>query len=296
MACRFVSDALIEIASNGLSAAINPLGAELSRLRDAAGRDLMTDADPAFWTGRAPILFPIIGRLNGDVLRLDGVDYPMGQHGFARRSAFAVIEHGADHTTFRLTDSPGTRAAYPFPFVLEIGFAIAGATLTMSARIGNPGAARLPTSFGWHPAFAWPLPYGHMKEAHRVTFAADESPNLALLIDGLIAPEGQASPLDGRILSLDDSLFERDALIWNPVQSQHVVYGAPHGPSLEVAFPETAQLGIWTKPGAKFLCIEPWHGIADPQGFTGDFRDKPGIFEIAPGEDWTCSVSVTLRA
>ena len=290
-----MSEALIEIAGDGLSAAINPLGAELSWLSDSEGRALMTDADPAFWTGRAPILFPIIGRLNGDVLRLDGVEYPMGQHGFARRSTFAVIEHGADHATFRLTDSPDTRAAYPFPFVLEVGFTIAGATLTMSALIANPGAAPLPASFGWHPAFAWPLPYGHMKEAHRVTFAAEESPHLALLIDGLIAPQGQASPLDGRILSLDDSLFERDALIWNPVQSRSVVYGAPHGPSLEVAFPDTPQLGIWTKPGARFLCIEPWHGIADPQSFTGDFRAKPGVFEITPGADWTCSVSVTLR-
>lgn len=287
---------LIEIASEALSASINPFGAELTSLHDGAGRALMTDADPAFWTGHAPILFPIVGRLNGDVLRVDGTEYPMKQHGFARRMAFAVTAHDASSATFRLTDSPETRAAYPFPFVLEIGFAVDGATLTMSARVANSGTRPLPASFGWHPAFAWPLPYGDVKEAHRVTFAADEPGPLASLVDGLIAPAPRPSPVEGRVLSLDDTLFEHDALIWNPVHSDCVVYGAPHGPALEVVFPDTPQLGIWTRPGARFLCIEPWHGHADPQGFTGEFRDKPGVFEIAPGEEWHCSVSVTLRA
>lgn len=286
---------MIEIASGTLDASIDPLGAELISLRDGEGRELMTDADPAFWTGHAPILFPIVGRLSGDVLRVDGAAYAMKQHGFARRMAFAVTAQEPDRATFRLTDSPETRAAYPFPFVLEIAFAIEGATLTMRATIINPGAAPLPASFGWHPAFAWPLPYGHLKEAHRVTFSADEPDPLWEVVDGLIAQERPPSPLEGRVLTLDDSLFEHDALIWDPVHSDRVSYGAPQGPALEVAFPETPQLGIWTKPGARFLCIEPWHGHADPQGFAGEFRDKPGVFEIAPGGEWHCSVSVTLR-
>jgi galactose mutarotase-like enzyme len=295
MAGGAMSEALIEIAGDGLRAAINPFGAELTWLRDGEGRELMTDADPAFWTGHAPILFPIVGRLNGDVLRVDGVEYAMKQHGFARRMAFAVTAHEPDHASFRLTDSPETRAAYPFPFVLEIGFAIEGATLTMRATIINPGPAPLPANFGWHPAFAWPLPYGHLKEAHRVIFSADEPEPLWEVADGLIVAERPPSPLERRVLSLDDSLFEHDALIWDPVHSDRVSYGAPHGPALDVAFPDTPQLGIWTKPGARFLCIEPWHGHADPQGFSGELRDKPGVFEIAPGQDWHCSVSVTLR-
>ena len=110
----------IEIAAEGLSAAINPLGAELISLKDADGRELMTDADPAFWTGHAPILFPIVGRLNGDVLRLDGVDYAMKQHGFARRQMFAVVARDAASATFRLTANDETRASYPFDFALDI--------------------------------------------------------------------------------------------------------------------------------------------------------------------------------
>src|SRR6202008_1466346 len=113
---------LIEIASSGLSAAINPLGAELTHLRDARGGELMTDADPRWWTGHAPILFPIVGRANGDVIRVDGVDYAMKQHGFARHKQFELVAHEAARAVFRLTDNEETRAVYPFTFVLEIAF------------------------------------------------------------------------------------------------------------------------------------------------------------------------------
>jgi galactose mutarotase-like enzyme len=287
---------LIQISSAELSASINPLGAELTHLRDAQGRELMTDADPTYWTGHAPILFPIVGKLNGDVLRLGGVEYAMKQHGFARHKSFELIEHHADRAVLRLIDSAETRAIYPFAFALEISFAIDGAALTVSARIENRGDAAMPASFGWHPAFAWPLPYGEARADHRIAFEKDEPQPLKELVAGGISAIERPSPLDGRTLHLRDDLFDKDALIWDPVHSRRVTYGAPSGPQLEIDFPDTAKLGIWTKPGAHYVCIEPWHGIADPEGFTGDFRDKPGVFEIAPGSDWACALRVTLRS
>src|SRR3954471_19972644 len=96
---------LIEITSGHLSAAINPLGAELTHLHDPQGRELMTDADPRWWTGHAPILFPMVGRANGDVIRIDGVEYAMKQHGFARHKAFELVSHEAARAVFRLTDN-----------------------------------------------------------------------------------------------------------------------------------------------------------------------------------------------
>jgi galactose mutarotase-like enzyme len=82
-------------------------------------------------------------------------------------------------------------------------------------------------------------------------------------------------------------------LIWDRVRSRSVIY-ARRGPSLRIDISDTPSLGVWTKPGANFVCIEPWHGHADRQGFTGDFRDKPGVFTVAPGGGWTCSMQVTL--
>jgi galactose mutarotase-like enzyme len=284
----------IEIAAEGLSATIDALGAELISLEDADGCELMTDADPAFWTGHAPILFPIVGRLNGDVLRLDGVEYAMKQHGFARRQLFEVVARDDASATFRLTANDETHACYPFDFALDIAFSIAGTTLAIAVAIANRGAGPMPASFGFHPAFAWPLPYGKARDAHRITFAGDEQRTVKRLADGLIAGD-RASPLEGRTLHLADDLFADDALVWDPVRSRSVIYGAETGPNLQIDFPDTPQLGIWTKPGARFVCVEPWHGHADPLGYTGDFRDKPGIFTVVPGDVWRCLMAITLQ-
>lgn len=284
----------VEIGSDRLRAAINPIGAELSSLTDATGNELMTDADPAFWTGRAPILFPIVGRLNDDVLWIDGASHRMEKHGFARRSRFDPVDVTPTSATFRMTDNVDTRQQYPFHFLLEIGFAIEAATLTMTARIGNSGDVPMPTSFGWHPAFAWPLPYDAPREHHRILFDADETgPLKQLTAEGLIGGE-RHTPVSDRTLVLADALFTDDALIWDPVISRSLRYGAPDGPQLDIAFPDTPRLGIWTKPGARYVCIEPWHGIADPAGYQGDFREKPGVFTIAPGDSWQCTLQVTL--
>jgi galactose mutarotase-like enzyme len=286
---------MIEIASERLTAAINPFGAELSSLRDAEGRELMTDADPAYWAGRAPLLFPIVGRLMDDRYRLDGKEYALPQHGFARRQPFALIEQTAARAVFRLTDNDETRAAYPFAFALDAAFTLDGATLAMDITVTNSGDVDMPASFGFHPAFAWPLPYGAAKEAHRIVFDHDEPGQLAAIVKGgWMDADGWDSPVEGRILPLADALFERDALVWNPVRSQSLAYGAETGPQLVCDFPDTPALGLWMKPGARYLCIEPWHGIADPHGFAGEIWDKPLMLRFAPGQARTFTMRVTL--
>lgn len=287
-------DEWTRIRSGALSAAINPFGAELSSLCDAQGRELMTDADPAFWRGRAPILFPVVGRLNDDVLWLDGDSYRLEKHGFARRSMFDAIPLSDSSALFRMIDTVATREAFPFHFLLEIGFVIDGATLTMTATIGNTGDVAMPYSFGWHPAFAWPLPGGGEKQDHDIRFEVDEPEMIrGLNGDGLI-DDDRATPVVGNRLHLNDALFERDALIWNPVRSRRLSYGGTTGPRLDIAFPDTPRLGIWTKPGARFVCIEPWHGIADPVGYQDDFRAKPGVLLLEPGARHRVEMRVTV--
>jgi galactose mutarotase-like enzyme len=287
---------MIAIESNVVTAVVNPFGAELTSLRDPLGREYMTDADPAYWSGRAPLLFPIVGRLVGDKYRFGGKEYALPQHGFARRQAFGLVERAADRAVFRLTDNDETRAVYPFAFALDAAFSLTGATLSMDITVANTGDQAMPASFGFHPAFAWPLPCGADKAAHRITFAEDEPGQLSAIVrGGWIDADGWPSPLDGRVLHLSDALFERDALVWNPVRSQSLRYDAGAGPGLEIEFPDTPALGIWTRPGARFVCIEPWHGIADPWGFAGELRDKPLIQLYAPGESRSFTMRVTLR-
>ena len=275
---------LVTIASEKLTAAINPLGAELWSLTGPDGAEWMTDADPAFWTGHAPVLFPIVGALSGGRYRLDGREYALPKHGFARTSTFAVTEQAQDRATFRLADDAATRSVYPFAFTLDIAFRLAGDLLAMTATVTNRGDAPMPFSFGFHPAFAWPLPGGADKASHRIEFAAPEPAGIRRLdpASGLMLAERFASPVEGRVLAPDAALFEADALMWDRLASRSLRFGADGGGSLEIAFPDTPMLGIWQKPGAGYLCIEPWQGIADPVGFAGDFRGKPGVAELAP--------------
>jgi galactose mutarotase-like enzyme len=277
---------LVRIAGESLSAEINPLGAELHSLRDADGRDLLWDGDPAFWTGRAPILFPVVGVVAGGVIRVDGRDYPMPKHGFARRKMWQIVEHAADAATFRLEPDDETRAAYPFDFRLDLRFAIEGTCLSMVATLSNPGDVPLPASFGFHPALRWPLPGGAPRDAHRVRFAeAEPDPIRRIDSDGLLRPAAEPSPVDGRDLIVRDALFEDDALIFDMLASRALRFGAPGGTVLDIAFPGMPLLGIWTKPGAPYLCIEPWQGVADPEAFAQDFREKPGVIEVPAGRD-----------
>lgn len=285
---------MIEIASARLAAAIHPHGAELWSLRDPAGRELMTDADPAFWTGHAPLLFPIVGRLVGDRYRLDGQEYTLPQHGFARRRDFTLVEQAPDRVTFRLEDDAETRAVYPFAFRLDASYRLDEATLWIEIAVTNRDARDMPASFGFHPAFAWPLPYGGAKKDHRIVFECDEPQPIAQLEGKLIGPIDRESPVEGDTLWLRDELFEQDALVWTAPQSRSLHYGAPDGPQLEIGFPDMPTLAVWTKPGARFICIEPWQGHADPAGFAGEIWDKPGMLRLEPGERRAFTMGVTL--
>lgn len=285
----------LSISGEQLSATIAPLGAELRSLTDVGGRDYLWNGDPRWWSGRAPLLFPIVGRLNDDTLRLDDRRYNMPQHGFARRSTFEVIEHDGGSVRLRLRDDATTRAVYPFAFELDAAFTIDGTTLATTVTVRNTGDRAMPASFGFHPAFVWPLP-GTRRNRHWIMFERDEPADLHVVTsDGLVGPATRPSPiLQGRF-GLDDSLFAHDALVWIDLHSRRLRYGTPDGAALDIAFPDTPHLGLWTKPGAPFVCVEPWAGYADPPGYDGDFRAKPGVFIIAPGDERRFRMDVTIE-
>jgi galactose mutarotase-like enzyme len=164
----------------------------------------------------------------------------------------------------------------------------------MGYELHNPGDDVLLASLGAHPAFRWPLVPGLDRQAHGLEFEKPEGDTVAALDPfGLLAPQPRPSPLEGRYLPLQDGLFTRDALIFQPVRSRAVRFSAPGSPIVEVAWDGFPQLGVWSKPGAGFLCIEPWRGYPSPAGFEGEFKDKPGVFAVSPGA--TVSASYTIR-
>lgn len=271
------------ISTSGIAATIAAQGAELVSLRDGTGEELLWQAGPA-WPRHAPVLFPIVGRLAKDTLRHDGQAYRLTQHGFARDSRFEWTERGATRAALRLRDSEATRAAYPFPFLLDLIYDTAGDSLSVTTRVTNPGDAVLPCGVGAHPAFQWPLAPGMAQDAHRLVFEHPE-PGPALSIeDGLVAAPGPL-PFDGTTLPLSPKLFAEYALVMPDTASRAVRFEAPGARALTVSWEGYKDLGIWSPPGgAPFLCIEPWFGMASPVDWDGDITDKPGILLLQPGE------------
>src|SRR5450432_4130475 len=274
----------VSIRSDVLTAEIDPLGAQLSVLQNRAALDLLWCGDPAMWAGRAPLLFPIVGVLAGGSYRLGAKTYQLPRHGFARGKLFSIESTSSSAAVFGLVADEASLQVYPFQFELEVRYYLKGATLSVMASIRNRGKADMPASFGYHPGFRWPLPFGQRRESHFIEFECDEpAPVRRIDAAGLLTPARHPTPVIDRRLVLTDALFQEDVLIFDQVKSRSVTYGGD-GPRIRIGFPDAQSLGLWTKPGASFICIEPWHGITDPAGFSGDFLQKPGVFVLRPGE------------
>ena len=83
-----------------LTLTVDTHGAEAVSLKNAAGEEMLWQADPAIWKRHAPILFPWTGKLVDGTFAAKGKTWKGGQHGFAR---------DLEHTLPAAADSPAAR-------------------------------------------------------------------------------------------------------------------------------------------------------------------------------------------
>lgn len=290
---------IIELRSEHLTARIAARGAELKSLRAVGGPELIFQADPAWWEFSAPLLFPVIGKLRDGRIRHGERWIELPQHGFARTATFDLVASAAQRCTWALATTPETRAVWPFEFGLLVSYRLEGARLMLEVAAENRGAAIMPAAIGFHPAFNWPVRAGQTtggtRAGHALVFARDEpDPTRRPNADGLLSARTRPLPLAGRRLSLADELFVGGAQVLDPVRSESVEYVDAGGALLTVGWRNCPQLGVWTKPGAPFVCIEPWHGMADLVDTTTDLAGKPGMAQVAPGAALTCAMTIEV--
>lgn len=286
-----------ETIRNGrVSVSVKRHGAELCGIKGADGTESLWQADPAVWGRHAPVLFPIVGKLAEDRYTVGGRSYTMKQHGFARDMEFELVEATGESLGYRLVASPATREQYPFDFELTRRYRLLEAGVEITNEVVNPGRAPLLFSIGEHPGFALNWGEGDQVEDYALEFEKDEELNTVLLgPDHLLSTRTERVPLEGRVLPLRRDLFDRDALIFLSLKSRKVTLTSrKHPRRLAVEFPGFPQLGIWAKPGAPFVCIEPWYGHADPSGHTGELVAKPGIIALDPGKSFVCTWRVRV--
>jgi galactose mutarotase-like enzyme len=274
---------MIPLESGEASAVISPLGAELKSWT-VAGRELLWQGDAAWWAQSAPVLFPIVGWTRDGLIRVDGVERPMGVHGFAAASHFAVETAEPAHARLVLRESVATLAVYPFAFRLSLDYRLETDTLSIAVTVENTGDRPMPYAVGLHPGFPWPLA-GAPRDSHGVVFGKAEVPEVPVIAPGgLFSPHRRAVPLDGRRLALDDALFAHEALCFLDARSRSLTYeAAPGGPAITLEAEGFPHWAVWSKPGAPFISLECWTGHGDPEGFTGELKDKPSMRILAPG-------------
>lgn len=287
-----------QIENDFLRVGVLSKGAELCSIKNLkTGEEYIWQANPEIWNSHAPNLFPIIGALKNGAFLYENKVYLLPKHGIIRNnSTIQLKEKNPDSLIFQLTYSEESLKNYPFKFDFEIKFQLQEKTLTVSHKIINLDNKAMYFSVGGHPAFNVPLYEGESYEDYYLEFDQNLDLKTWLLNDqGLISPESRPVLRNENKIELHRDLFAKDALIFKNISSKKVVLKSRRsGTVLTVEYTDFKDLGIWAKPGASYVCIEPWLGYADVEGTSQDLKTKEGIMELMPSETFDASYTIEI--
>lgn len=279
---------LYTVEKNGFRLSASSLGAELSSFYDCAGDYEYIWQKNEIWNGQSPLLFPVVGKVKNDCYRFGGKEYTMPKHGFARRAEFALKEKTEDALYFELRESPETLAQYPFHFSLQVRFTILEKGFEMRHTVKNTGHEKMYFSLGAHPGF-------NCQMGDRIVMDEKETAHAHRLgQDALRMPDVTPVFSDSREMEITPDIFEKDALIFSHLQSSGASLIRANGRNVHVDFGGAPALGLWAKPGAPYVCIEPWYGIDDTINATGELKEKEEILCLQPGEKFEFPVAVQV--
>jgi galactose mutarotase-like enzyme len=283
------------IANDIIDARISSLGAELQSLRDlTSAEEFIWQGDPDIWSGRAPVLFPVVGALRDDNYEHGGQRYTLPKHGFARRRQFAVTAQSADAITFTLREDEDSLRQFPWPFELQVAFRLRDRALRVDYRVLNRSDDTMFFNLGSHPAFQLPLG-SDRHEDYSIVFDQQETLDCWLLGENLLHECIPDYLSKSQQLDLTRQLFDKDALVFRNIASRTL--GIEHrkrGRRLSVDTGGAPHLGIWAKPGAAFVCIEPWWGYADFTEGPPEIAQKPSIQALAAGRTFETYIEISL--
>lgn len=254
---------------------VKEMGAELTSLKSKkTGIEYIWNGNEEIWYGQSPILFPVIGRLLDDKYRYNNTEYEMAKHGIVRKKPFKLINKTADSLTFSQTSDEESLKIYPFEFDLQVTFQLTDNGLSVTHKVINNDNKEMVYSFGAHPAF-------NCEIGDYLEFECD-SKLLTERIDhdSILIEDTFPVCMEGNKLYLTKNLFDDDALILSDYKSKYVTLKSDkHNREIKFNFLSPI-LGIWAKPDAPYVCIEPWWGINDNYDKKQDIREKRAIMTL----------------
>jgi galactose mutarotase-like enzyme len=278
------------LKNNKYSATILHKGAELVEFKKENINYIWT-IDEQFWNKTSPVLFPIVGRLKDDSYSINGEEFKMSRHGFARDYEFKVIEKTDKFVVFSLNENEETFQKFPFKFELQLKYELVGNKLTLTYIVVNNSKTIMPFNIGAHPAFSI---LGNF-ENFSLLFNNDEKLTSHLLNDDLFSGETFEVETKEKKINLSFDLFTKDALVFKSLNSTEIQILNQNKPYLKINFEGFPYLGIWTKQNAPFLCIEPWQGYADLENATGNIFEKEAIQVLKLNDKFTSSFSIEIE-
>ncbi len=289
----------VMIENEKLSVGSKTAGAELTSIRlKACSTEYLWQADPKHWNRHAPLLFPIVGSVANNQYSYGGRQYTLKNHGFARDSEFIVAQQSGDAVTYRLGSSPESLAMYPFRFVLEVSYRLEGNAVVVGWLVENTDEKVMCFSIGAHPAFNCPIVTDDSFEDYFLEFEQSETLDRQYVNASNLLIAGKNEPFlrNERIKPLSSGMFADGAFILDGVKSSSVALKSRKtDKSVIVSFPGFPQLGIWAPPGAPFVCIEPWYGIAESTDFTGDLTQKKAVLSLEPGAAFKSEYRISVE-
>ena len=287
------------ISNAQLKASVTKTGTELSSVKSqASDLEYIWQADSSVWGSHAPVLFPIVGGLKNGEYRFDGDLYEMPKHGFVRyNDEIKLIQQTDESLLFSLSWNADSLKKYPFKFEFRTLYSLQGSTISIEHTVINHGDQKMYFSLGGHPAFNCPLFEGESYSDYYLEFDQREKAPAYLLDESGLVSEKTLNLLDeSKTLQLHKHLFDDDALIFRDLKSRQVkLVSSRIGDILSMTYEDFPYLGVWAKPGAPFVCIEPWQGIADSADSTQDLTEKEGILSLGAGERHQASYSITFH-
>ena len=279
------------IENDFLKVSVKDLGAELCGIfNKKTGLNLLWSGDEAWWNRTAPLLFPSIGRSKDNKYIYNNKDYTMTPHGFARDFDFEMVSLENTAVTHKLIPNDKTKEMYPFDFELNVTHRLIENKLSIEWAVKNNGDETMPFSIGGHAAFMCSPATGNFEKSSLI-FEQDQL--TYQLVDGvLVAPDMYKMDLNNKTLPITKELFEKDVLIFPQGDITKVTIAEDGKPHLAVVFRGFPFVGIWTKPGAPFVCIEPWYGVADSKDADCIIEHKRGIQMLKAGEEFKVAHTV----
>lgn len=286
------------IENSRFAVKVEDLGAELSSIYDKKNnRELIWNADPEWWPRHAPILFPSVGVTHNGHYKYRGECYAMSQHGFARDMEFTFLGVEGNALVHELRATEETKKNYPFDFVLQVRHIISEEGVIVDWTVKNEGNDEMLFTIGAHPAFMVPAKEGTSQKDYKITF--DGQKELKFIY---INSEGSAIYRDVKTLPLEDGkytigehLFDNGVLIFENKQVEKVGFEFPDGSEyLTIDCKGFPFVGIWTKPNAPFICLEPWYGRCDNEDFEDEYENKVGVEKLEAGETFHAAYTISI--